>query len=98
MFTVSAYSIYVLYLFDISKNMIPLRNETILHLEEKYLYPQIGRNNSWSDKFMKSLTGVTEFAVRFMRAMHVRHCNEESELKFNFYDSDMKALEYLDLR
>lgn len=41
---------------------------------------------------MKSLTAVLEFAVRFMRGMHVRNCNEAPALKCNFFsNSIMKA-------
>lgn len=65
---------------------------------EKYLYPELGRHNSRSDKFMKSLTAVLEFAVRFMRGMHVRNCNEAPALKCNFFsNSIMKARASFDL-
>lgn len=41
---------------------------------------------------MKSLTAILEFAVRFMRGMHVGNRNEDPALKCNFFNNSiMKA-------
>lgn len=40
---------------------------------------------------MKSLTAILEFAVRFMRGMHVGNCNEAFALTCNFFNNSIMS-------